>query len=128
MIPSIDLQGERCLIISKLKLSMLIGILPEEMDNPQEVLVSVAAYVPETGPATSEDVADYVSYADIVTGIREIAAAGHTPLVENFAEAIAAMVLEDDRVSRVQVDIRKTEIIPEAEAVGVIIERSRAPV
>jgi dihydroneopterin aldolase len=119
------LQDHDCLIISKLKLSMLIGILPHEQENPQQVLVSVRLYVPNPGTRSSENIDDYVSYADIVEGIRAIAASGHIPLVENFAERIAAMALQDERVARVIVDVRKPDIIADAESVGIVIERSR---
>ena len=76
----------------------------------------------------SDDLADYVSYADIVEQLKARAASTrHVNLVETLAEEVAALALADKRVASVVVDVRKTEIIPEAEGVGVIIRRHCGP-
>jgi hypothetical protein len=51
----------------------------------------------------------------------------HIKLVETLAEEIAALAFADPRVASALVDVRKTEIIPEAKGVGVIIHRQRGP-
>lgn len=120
------LDGHRCLVIDRLRLTMLIGILEREKREPQEVVVTIRMFIPEAGRARSTDIGHYVSYADVVDGVRAIAASGrHIPLVENLAEEIADVALADKRVARAVVDVRKTGIIPDCDGVGVIIERSR---
>ena len=119
-------DGCRCLVIRDLRIEFLIGILDEERQKPQPVVLNIAVFVPENGPATSTDINDYVSYAVIVDDIKALAQSDrHIPLVENLAEEIAALVLKDQRANRVVVDITKPNIIPEATGVGVIIERTR---
>lgn len=119
-------DGCRCLVIRDLRIEFLIGILDEERQKPQPVVLNIAVFVPENGPATSTDINDYVSYAVIVDDIKALAQSDrHIPLVENLAEEIATLVLKDQRANRVVVDITKPNIIPEATGVGVIIERTR---
>ncbi|MEC9368885.1 MAG: dihydroneopterin aldolase [Pseudomonadota bacterium] len=119
-------QAHRCIVVSNLRLPFLIGIYEHEKKRPQEVLVTIHMFVPERERVSGSDIADHVSYGDVVRGVKAIAASGrHIPLVENLAEEIADVALADARVARVVVDVRKTQIIPEAEGVGVIIERSR---
>ena len=80
------------------------------------------------GPPT-DDLADYVSYADIVDQLKQRAASTrHVELVETLAEEVAALAFADPRVASAIVDVRKTEIIPEARGVGVIIHRQRGSV
>lgn len=123
--PAPPLDGYRCLVIDRLKLKLLIGILDREKAAPQEVVMTIYMYIREPGPARSTDIADYVSYAEVVESLRALAASGrHIPLVENLAEEIADIVLADRRVTRTIVDVRKTEIIPDCAGVGVIIERA----
>lgn len=118
--------GHRCIVISDLRLPFLIGIYDHEKKAPQEVVVTIHMFVPEQGRVTGSDIADHVSYAEVVEGIRTIARSGrHIPLVENLAEEIADLALADARVAHARVDVRKTQIIPEAQGVGVIIERTR---
>jgi dihydroneopterin aldolase len=97
-----------------------------EKQARQEVSITIHLFVPETGAPPSDDLADYVSYADIVDKLKERAVSTrHTNLVETLAEEVAALALADARVAGAIVDVRKTEIIPEAKGVGVIIHRRR---
>ena len=82
----------------------------------------------KTGAPPSDELAEYVSYADIVEALKARAASTrHVKLVETLAEEVAALALADPRVAGAIVDVRKTEIIPEAKGVGVIIHRRREP-
>lgn len=120
------LDGRLCISIRDLEVDFRIGILEHEKRAPQRVRLNVAAFVPDAGPHDSTEIADYVSYADVVDGIKALAASGrHIPLVENLAEEIARLVLADARVERVIVEVQKPDIIPEAGSVGVTIERGR---
>jgi dihydroneopterin aldolase len=47
--------------------------------------------------------------------------------VETLAEEVATLALADARVLSAIVDVRKTEVIPQAKGVGVIIHRRRGP-
>ena len=126
--PFIPEIGQRCVVIDDLRLRFFIGVHEHEKRARQEVAITVHMFVPEAGAPRSDDLADYVSYADIVDQLKQRAASTrHTNLVETLAEEVAALALADPRVVSAVVDVRKTEIIPEAKGVGVIIHRQRGP-
>jgi|SRR5581483_400749 len=119
--------GERCVLVEDLRLDIFIGVHEHERQARQEVAISVHMFVPDTGPSRSDDIADHVSYADIVEALKERAqSTRHTNLVETLAEEVAELAFRDPRVVRAIIDVRKTEIIPEAKSVGVILHRRRA--
>jgi dihydroneopterin aldolase len=125
--PIIPGPGERCIVVDELRLELFIGVHEFEKRARQPVSVTVYMLVPDAGPARSDDLADHVSYADIVDRLQERAKSlGHVNLVETLAEEVADLALADARVASVVVDVRKTAIIPEARSVGVIIRRQRA--
>lgn len=118
--------GYRCVIIEDLRLELFIGVHAHEHGRRQQVAVTVAMFVPEQETGPSDDIADHVSYADMVEELRARAqSTRHVNLVETLAEEIAGMALADTRIASVIVDVRKTAIIPEAKSVGVIIRRVR---
>jgi dihydroneopterin aldolase len=124
--PSIPVVGQRCVVIDDLRLRFFIGVHAHEKQARQEVSITIHMFVPESGAPPSDDLADYVSYADIVEQLKVRAASTrHTNLVETLAEEVAGLALTDPRVASVVVDVRKTEIIPDAKGVGVIIHRQR---
>jgi dihydroneopterin aldolase len=126
--PIIPEMGQRCVVIDDLRLRFFIGVHEHEKRARQEVSITVYMLVPECGGPPSDDLADYVSYADIVDRLKARAASTHhTNLVETLAEEIAELALADERVASAVVDVRKTEIIPEAKGVGVAIRRQRGP-
>jgi dihydroneopterin aldolase len=60
-----------------------------------------------------------------VDDIKRLIRQGHINLVETLAERIAAQCLEDHRILSAKVRVEKLDIMPEASAVGVEIERHR---
>ena len=126
--PIVPEAGQRCVVIDDLRLRFFIGVHEHEKKARQEVSITIHMFVPESGRPPSDDLADYVSYADIVDQLKQMAASTrHIKLVETLAEEIAALAFSDPRVASALVDVRKTEIIPEAKGVGVIIHRQRGP-
>jgi dihydroneopterin aldolase len=124
--PILPGAGERCVVVEGLRLEVFIGVHEFERRARQPVAVTLYMFVPDTGPARSDDLGDHVSYADIVSRLQERAeSTRHVNLVETLAEEVAELALADARVASVVVDVRKTAIIPEARSVGVIIRRQR---
>ena len=111
--------------VEGLTLEASIGINPAERRHRQPVVIDVGLTVDVTPPLDSENIADTVSYDEVVDAARRIVAAGHIDLVETLAERIAAAALENNKVARVRVRVAKPAIIPETKAVGVEIERQR---
>jgi len=119
--------GQRCIVVDDLRLAFFIGVHEHEKQARQEVSITIHMFVADDAAASrSDDLADHVSYSDVVAKLKERAkAVRHTNLVETLAEEAADFAFADARVDSVVVDVRKTEIVPEAKGVGVIIRRQR---
>lgn len=119
--------GQRCIVVDDLRLDLFIGVHEHEKQARQQVSITIYMFMRDAGPSRSDDLADHVSYADVVAKLKERAkSTRHTNLVETLAEEVADMGLADPRVESVVVDVRKTRIVPEARSVGVVIRRQRA--
>ena len=97
-----------------------IGAYSFEHGKSQKVRFDVTADVLRV-TRNPEDMRHVVSYDLIMDGIRAIVAQGHVELAETLAEQVAALVLENPRVTRVVVRAEKLELGPGG--VGVEIER-----
>jgi dihydroneopterin aldolase len=114
---------ETHVFIRNLEVLARIGVHGHEQGMPQPVRINVkATSVADAGGDKLENAVDYEAVAE---KIRAIIAAGHINLAETLAERIAAMCLEDNRVSKVCVRVEKLHALPGAEAAGVEIERER---
>lgn len=90
------------------------GVLPEERERGQLFIADVAVAV---APASDDDLATTVDYAEIAQRAREILAGDPHDLIETVAQRIAEACLSLPRVTAVEVEVHK----PHA-PVGVAVE------
>ncbi|MGE5515877.1 MAG: dihydroneopterin aldolase [Bacteroidota bacterium] len=114
------------ILVRDVVLKCLIGIHAHELLAPQRVRINVDMAVLEQVGPLSDDIANVVSYEDVIEGIKRMLAEGHINLVETLAEKIAVLCLADERVSSVRVRVEKLDVYAEAASVGIEIERRRA--
>jgi FolB domain-containing protein len=103
----------------------IIGINPDERDNPQDILINIIVFV-DTGQAgQSDNIADTVSYSMLAKKVRRKAETAQRFTVEALAEDIANLCLEEPQVKKVRIRVEKPRAVQFAASVGVEIERSK---
>lgn len=75
--------------------------------------------------ARSDDIQDAVDYAAAARRVAALTVEGRFRLVETLAEHIAQLLLHEFPIQRVRVEVEKPAAVPEADSVGVSIERRR---
>jgi len=123
-----ELAGLRRVFVRDLVLPCRIGVYRHEKDAPQRVRINVDLYVVDGGGPKHDRLDEVVSYEDIVVGIRHLVQERHINLVETMAERLATLCLRDARVRVARIRAEKLDVFPDADSVGVEIERiSRLP-
>ena len=117
--------ARRCLLIGDLVVPCAIGVHEHERHSTQRVRINVRVQVAEDERALGDSIANVVSYENIVNGIRAIIAGGHINLVETLADRIVELCFANRRVRGVWVRVEKLDLYPDADGVGVEVERSR---
>lgn len=113
----------RRIFIKNLILQARIGVYDFEQETTQRLQISISVGVEDEKGIGIDDLARTVSYEDITNQVKAIVSNTHFHLVETLAETIVETILEDKRVYVTRVMLEKLDIIPEAEGVGVEIER-----
>jgi dihydroneopterin aldolase len=113
-----------CVFIEKLRVDCIIGIYEEEKKNPQAVIVDCDIYYRNRGAGQSDDYRLVIDYALVCRDITDLLQSSRFELVETAAERICEMILGRYGAEKIRIKISKPEAVPEAAAVGVIIERS----
>tara|TARA_R110000823_G_scaffold195624_5_gene326924 strand:+ start:2003 stop:2359 length:357 start_codon:yes stop_codon:yes gene_type:complete len=109
--------------ISGLRIDALIGIHPWER-NMRQTLVLDLEMAWDTGRAAiSDGIQDALDYAAVSERVIRLVRASEYHLIESLAEEVARVVREEFAVSWLRVDIAKPGAVPQARAVGVVIER-----
>ncbi len=113
------------ILVRDLVLKCSIGIHAHELLAPQRVRINVDMSVLEQAGPLCDDIANVVSYEDVIDGIKAMLAKGHINLVETLAENIADLCLADERVETARIRVEKLDVYAEAASVGIEIERAR---
>jgi len=112
--------------VRDLVLDAMIGAYDHERDKPQRVRVNLDLQVELRPGPSSDNLADVVSYDNLITSVREIVGAGHVNLCETLAERISERCLIDRRVKIARVRVEKLDVFADAASVGVEIERKQS--
>lgn len=101
--------------VRALKVDAFIGVYAHEKGRTQPLFVDCELDLLD---APIETLADTVNYERVAEAARAIAASGHVELVEDYAERLARVCLQDARVAAVRVRVEKPEALPGAAAAG----------
>ena len=114
------------IFIRQLRLQAWIGLYRHEKIAPQTIEIDLEIALPGDAVFKTQKVADTIDYGVVVEHVRALLAKERFGLVENLAERIAGLLLQDFKSPRVKVSIAKLGVLREAQRVGVTIERSRS--
>ncbi len=113
------------ILIKDLFLRTIIGINDEERANRQDVLINVVLSADTRAAGKSDNIEDAVNYRSIAKRVIELVEGSRFFLVEKLAEEVAALCLQDARVTSAQVTVEKPAALRFSRSVGVCIERTR---
>ncbi len=121
-----DARNAVChVFIRDMVLPCSIGVHRHEQLETQRIRINLDLAVREAVEPLGDNLANVVCYETVANGIRAIVARGHVNLVETLAEDIAALCLKDIRILSARVRVEKLDVFPDAQSVGVEIERVR---
>ena len=98
------------IFIHDLRIETKVGVYAWERELPQTIRVDVDIALPSTRPFETGELRDAIDYAAVVARIREFAAANRHALLERFAEAIAALILDEFGAQAVKLRVAKLEV------------------
>jgi FolB domain-containing protein len=102
------------------------GYLPEEREKGQDFVIDILMSLDLRAAGKSDDINDTVDYREVINLVSEIVSRERFSLIEALAERITAAILSSFKVTKVKLDVKKTEA-PLEQAVGFVgVRISRA--
>jgi len=116
------------IFIEGLTAHTVIGICDSELRVAQPVVLDLHAGVPRPLACDTDHIGDTIDYSSLRERILQLMAEHRVQLLEALAEQIAHIVLHEFDAHWVRVRLAKPRKFDDVQAVGVLIERRRAPV
>lgn len=111
--------------IERIELDCIIGINPWERLTKQSITIDIEMNADLSAAGKSDAIEDTINYRDISKAVTAEIEASSYGLVEALGARVAEICLEDEKTQSVEVTVRKPGAVRKAEAVGVVIRRSR---
>lgn len=111
--------------LNGIEVECVLGDLPEERTHEQRVLVDVSLELDLEDAAQTDSLEETVDYALLVGNIREALEEAKCRLLERAADLVANVCLEEPRVERVAVTVRKFDTVPGLASAAVTLVRPR---
>jgi len=109
--------------INSLTIETVIGCLNWERKIRQRVILDIEMAVDCQKAAQTDNVVDALNYAAVSQRVVSFVQDSSFKLVETLAERVAEIILAEFTCQHVKIRLKKPGAIPEAQTVGVIIER-----
>ncbi len=110
-------------LIEALAVEAVIGVYDWERTIRQRLVIDLEMATDIRPAAAGDDLTHTLDYAAISARIQTYADDSQFELVETFAERLAALLREEFGIPWLRMTVRKPGAVPEAQAVGVRIER-----
>ncbi|MFK4016982.1 dihydroneopterin aldolase [Cobetia marina] len=110
-------------LIEALAVETVIGVYDWERTIRQRLMIDLEMATDIRPAAAGDDLTHTLDYAAISARIQTYADDSQFELVETFAERLAALLREEFGIPWLRMTVRKPGAVPEAQAVGVRIER-----
>src|SRR5690606_31396013 len=110
-----------------LRVQCVIGVWQWERRINQSVYIDIDMAWDTAKAASSDDLADTLSYKDVSKRIAAVAREGEFNLVETLAERVAAVIIDEVAAPWCRVRVSQQGAVSSAAGAGVIIERGSKP-
>ena len=111
--------------LENLVLSGRHGVHDSEQAVAQEFIVTISADLDARKAAETDDISDTANYKDFLAIARKVIEGPPARLIETVAQKIAEKILENKKVKKISVTIRKPKAVAPALA-GVTIVREQS--
>ena len=112
-------------IIQDLKVQGILGIHDWERVTTRKIVINATIFTDTQPAAKSDDIKDCVNYSEMAKKLRAHAEHAARMTVEALANDLAEICLQDPKVLKVIIRVDKPGAVPEADSVGVEVERER---
>jgi dihydroneopterin aldolase len=111
--------------IEDLELTASIGVTDAERSQPQRLSVSLVLEPRHSFDAVKDDLSRTIDYAVVCSALRQFAAQRQVRLIETLANEMAALLIREFDVRRLELELRKF-VLPETRHVAVHLVRERS--
>jgi 7,8-dihydroneopterin aldolase/epimerase/oxygenase len=112
--------------VEQLEVFARVGVTDNERSKPQRLVFNFTIWPREKFDTMNDDIARTVNYSAACAAIRDFVRAQSPKLIETLAANVAAHLLENFPVRKIDIELRKF-VVPDTQYVSVALTRESSP-
>ncbi len=112
------------IFIKGLKINCIIGVLPHEREQEQDLIADLELEFPLREAALSGDLSKTIDYAKVADRVAAYAVKRQAELLESLAEELCALILKEFKPGTVTITLTKPAAVPNAAGSGIMVSRA----
>ncbi|MEY2546027.1 MAG: 7,8-dihydroneopterin aldolase/epimerase/oxygenase [Verrucomicrobiota bacterium] len=111
-----------CIHVEQLEVFGRVGVTENERSKPQRLVLNLTTWPRENFDTMNDDIERTVNYSALCAAVREFMRAHSPRLVETLAANLAAHLLENFPIRKIDIELRKF-VVPDTQYVSVALTR-----
>jgi len=111
--------------IKNLKLKTILGVYDFEKTNEREIIINATITTKHLKSTISDNLSDTIDYDEIVQKIKKFLLKNNFNLIEKLAKEILNLIMEDQRVSKCELEIDKTNAVENVDSFSITLIEER---
>jgi dihydroneopterin aldolase len=112
-----------CIRVEQLEVFAHVGVTENERGQPQRLTLTMTVWPNETFENLQDDISRTANYSAVCASAREFLASHEHKLIETLAAQLAAQLLEEFPIRKLEIEVRKF-VLPDAKHVAAVVTRS----
>ena len=111
--------------IKNFRFKTILGIYEWEEKFEREIIINAKIETDHDRARFTNDIKDTIDYDEIITKIKELLSSKSFKLIEEMAQQILNLIMQDNRIKRCEIEIDKVRVVENVESFAILLTQDR---
>lgn len=111
--------------IKNFKFKTILGIYEWEESFDREIIINAAIHTDHDSARYTKNINDAIDYDQIITKIKNSLTSKKFKLIEELAQEILDLIMQDSRIKKCEVEVDKVKVVENVESFSITLVSER---
>ncbi len=111
--------------IKNFKFKTILGIFEWEEKFEREIIINAVIETDYDQARYTNNIKDTIDYYELITKIKKFLSENKFQLIEELAQQILDLIMEDRRIKRCEIEVDKVQVVENVESFSITLSQSR---
>ncbi len=111
--------------IKNFRFTTILGIYNWEQKVDREIIINAAIHTDFDKARFTHNIKDTIDYDEIIKKIKNLLSNNNFKLIEELAQNILELIMQDERVKKVELEIDKLKVVENVDSFSITLTQER---